>query len=107
MQGEDTFLDALPEPHRAAAWQTLAERCADIDLFIPPTQYFGRRMSERLRIPESRVRVIYDGINLEGYQNSENAAAAECVLPRIPRWVTSPACAAKRALIRWSRRSFN
>ena len=75
LQGEDTFLDALPEPHRAAAWQTLTERCADIDLFIPPTQYFGRRMSERLRLPESRVRVIYDGINLDGYQHSENTAA--------------------------------
>jgi glycosyltransferase involved in cell wall biosynthesis len=76
LQGEDTFLDALPEPHRAAAWQTLAERCADIDLFIPPTRYFGRRMSERLRIPESRVRVIHDGINLDGYQYSDSAAPA-------------------------------
>jgi glycosyltransferase involved in cell wall biosynthesis len=67
LQGEDYFLDALPEPHRALAWKTLAERCADIDLFIPPSQYFARLMRERLELPEQRVRVIYDGINLDGF----------------------------------------
>jgi glycosyltransferase involved in cell wall biosynthesis len=68
LQGEDTFLDSLPESHRALAWRTLAERCADIDLFIPPTRYFGDRMGKRLNLPPERVRVIYDGINLEGYE---------------------------------------
>jgi glycosyltransferase involved in cell wall biosynthesis len=67
LQGEDTFLDALPESHRALTWRALAERCADIDLFIPPTNYFGNLMQERLNLPPERVRVIYDGINLEGY----------------------------------------
>jgi glycosyltransferase involved in cell wall biosynthesis len=70
LQGEDTFLDAMPESHRALTWQTLAERCADIDLFIPPTEYFSRRMGERLRLPPVRVRVIYDGINLDGYETA-------------------------------------
>lgn len=70
LQGEDTFLDALPESHRALAWKTLAERCADIDLFIPPTQYFGRLMRERLQLLEHRVCVIFDGINLDGYAPS-------------------------------------
>lgn len=70
LQGEDTFLDGLPESHRALAWKTLAERCSDMDLFIPPTRYFGRLMRERLNLPEHRVRIIFDGINLEGYQPS-------------------------------------
>ncbi|HEX3798187.1 MAG TPA: glycosyltransferase [Verrucomicrobiae bacterium] len=68
LQGEDYFLDALPDSHRALTWQTLAGRCKDIDLFIPPSRYFGDRMSERLRLPASRVRVIHDGINLSGYE---------------------------------------
>lgn len=67
LQGEDTFLDSLPESHRALTWKTLAERCADIDLFIPPTRYFGDRMCKRLNLPPERVRVIFDGISLEGY----------------------------------------
>jgi glycosyltransferase involved in cell wall biosynthesis len=68
LQGEDSFLDALPDDVRFLAWKTLTERCADIDLFIPPTRYFGERMSERLKLPAERVRVIYDGINLHGYE---------------------------------------
>ena len=72
LQGEDTFLDALPEPHRAFAWQTLAERCADIDLFIPPTQLFRpTACANGSSCPRNRVRVIYDGINLDGYETAQ------------------------------------
>jgi glycosyltransferase involved in cell wall biosynthesis len=79
LQGEDTFLDSLPDSHRALAWKTLAERCADIDLFIPPTNYFANLMRERLNLPAERVRVIYDGINLDGYAPA--VAAFEPSLP--------------------------
>ena len=71
LQGEDTFLDSLPESHRALAIRTLAERCADIDLFIPPTNYFAERMRVRLNLPAERVRVIFDGINLDGYAEDQ------------------------------------
>lgn len=81
LQGEDTFLDALPEPHRAMAWKTLAERCEDIDLFLPPTKYFSRLMGGRLGIPESRLRVVYDGINLDGYQNAASATSDSKTAP--------------------------
>ena len=73
LQGEDTFLDALPESHRALTWKTLAERCADIDLFIPPTHYFANAMRPRLNLPPDRVRVIYDGINLDGYEQFQDS----------------------------------
>ena len=71
LQGEDAFLDGLPESHRARTWQTLAERCRDIDLFLPPSDYFGRLMSQRLDLPAEKVRVVHDGINLDGYENIE------------------------------------
>jgi len=68
LQGEDSFLDALPEETRAAAWQTLAERAADVDLFLAPSHYFGGLMAVRLNLPEDRVRVVPNGIQVEGYQ---------------------------------------
>lgn len=68
LQGEDTFLDALPESQRAACWQTLAERAADVDLFVAPSRYFGDAMRERLSLPADRVRVVHNGINLDGYE---------------------------------------
>jgi glycosyltransferase involved in cell wall biosynthesis len=67
LQGEDSFLDALPESHRAACWRLLAERAAHVDLFIAPSRYFGNLMRERLELPAERVRVVHNGINLDGW----------------------------------------
>ena len=70
LQGEDGFLDALPESHRGRAWQAVAERCRDIDLFISPSQYFAGVMRARLSLPAERTRVVYGGINLDGYADA-------------------------------------
>lgn len=68
LQGEDSFLDALPEPHRATAWATLAERAADVDLFVAPSRYFAELMARRLGLAPERVRVVPNGIDLAGYE---------------------------------------
>jgi glycosyltransferase involved in cell wall biosynthesis len=68
LQGEDSFLDALPEGVREKAWQVLAERAAEIDSFIAPSFYFADLMSKRLKIPRDKIKVIYNGISLEGFQ---------------------------------------
>jgi glycosyltransferase involved in cell wall biosynthesis len=67
LQGEDWFLDALPTPDRALAWQTASERAADVDLFIAPSRYFADLMQARLKLAPERVRVLPNGLNLEGY----------------------------------------
>jgi glycosyltransferase involved in cell wall biosynthesis len=67
LQGEDWFLDALPEPDRAQAWQTAGERAADVDLFISPSRYFAELMQRRLKVAPKRMRVMYNGLNLDGY----------------------------------------
>lgn len=68
LQGEDAFLDGLPDSHREAAWQLLRERCADVDHFIAPSRYFGDLMTRRLALPAEKVSVVYNGISLEGYE---------------------------------------
>jgi glycosyltransferase involved in cell wall biosynthesis len=67
LQGEDFFLDSLPEPHRGACWKTLAERSEDVDLFIAPSRYFAELMQRRLGFASERVKTVYNGINLDGY----------------------------------------
>jgi len=67
LQGEDAFLDSLPESHRAAAWKLVSERAADVDLFIAPSRYFADLMVRRLGLDPARVKVVHNGINLEGY----------------------------------------
>jgi glycosyltransferase involved in cell wall biosynthesis len=67
LQGEDSFLDSLPESHRELAWNTLTQRVADVSLFIAPSRYYAERMVARLKLNQDRVCVIHNGINLEGY----------------------------------------
>ena len=71
LQGEDAFLDGLPESHRAACWQALAERARDVDLFIAPSRYFAELMTRRLDLDSAKVKVVYNGINLEGYASGD------------------------------------
>jgi len=67
LQGEDTFLDSLPEAVRPMAWGLISERCRDVDLFIAPSHYFAELMTRRLELNEGRVQVIYNGIRLDGF----------------------------------------
>lgn len=67
LSGEDTFLDALPDAVRDAAWDTLAERSRGVDLFLPPSRYYADLMARRLRLRSNQVRVLANGIKLEGF----------------------------------------
>ena len=71
LQGEDGFLDSLPDSHREAAWRLVGERAADVDLFLAPSRYFADLMTRRLGLNPERVRVIHNGISLEGYSAGE------------------------------------
>jgi glycosyltransferase involved in cell wall biosynthesis len=67
LQGEDTFLDDLPEPDRSYAWRVLAERAQAIDAFIAVSRYYAGVMGERAHLPPGRVHVVPNGILLNGY----------------------------------------
>ncbi len=67
LQSEEAFLDAIPEPWGSRSWQMLAERGRDVDGWISPSRYFADRMTRRLGLPRDRVKVVPNGINLDGY----------------------------------------
>ena len=48
-----------------------------MDLFIAPSRYFGDLMRERLGLPADRVRVVYNGINLDGYGDEGRGVKSE------------------------------
>jgi len=73
LQGEDSFLDALPEPHRASAWELVARRTAEVDVLVAPSRYFAKRMTQRLGLEPGRVKVVHNGINLDGYTPATTA----------------------------------
>ena len=68
LQDEDGFLDGLGEPYAKQAWEMLAERSKDIDVFISVSKYYANVMRERLKLGAERVQVVYMGISLDEYE---------------------------------------
>jgi glycosyltransferase involved in cell wall biosynthesis len=79
LQGEHAFLDGLPEPYRSQCWQELADRLREADSCIAPSRFFADLMSARLRLSNDRVKVVFNGINLEGYEPAPASPSAPAI----------------------------
>ncbi|HYF51187.1 MAG TPA: glycosyltransferase family 4 protein [Planctomycetota bacterium] len=79
LQGEDSFVDGLPEPHRTKAWETLIARAAEIDAFIPVSRYYGEVMRERMKLEADRIKPVWNGIDVSGYTPSEREPEAPTI----------------------------
>lgn len=67
LAGEDSFIDSLPTVQREGSWNLLRQRAVDIDAFIPVSHYYGGVMRKRLDLPENKIFVIHNGIDISGY----------------------------------------
>lgn len=67
LQGEDGFLNSLQEPHRSACWREMGERLGEIGPVVAPSRFFADRMERGLGLEGGLVRVISNGISLNGY----------------------------------------
>jgi glycosyltransferase involved in cell wall biosynthesis len=66
-QGEDSFLDGLPEPFKTECWAELRARLKDADRLVAPSQFYADLMRQRLDAPDLRIEIMPNGIDLEGY----------------------------------------
>jgi len=66
-QGEDSFLDGLPEPYRSQCWAELNARLTDADLIVAPSKFYADLMRRRLDAPDLRIEIMHNGIDLDGY----------------------------------------
>jgi len=67
LQGDDIFLEALPEAYRRQALGLIRDHCREMDGFIATSAYYADFMAEYLAIPRVRVHVVYPGLNLAGH----------------------------------------
>jgi glycosyltransferase involved in cell wall biosynthesis len=67
LQDEDGFLDGLGH-YSERCWSELKERASDIDLFISVSRYYADAMCSRLGISQEKVKTVYTGISLEGFE---------------------------------------
>jgi glycosyltransferase involved in cell wall biosynthesis len=67
LQGDDVFLDSLPEPHRGQAMQLICEHCREVDGFLATCHDYADYMASYFTIPRERIHVVYPGLNLAGH----------------------------------------
>jgi glycosyltransferase involved in cell wall biosynthesis len=65
LQGEDSFLDGLPEPWRTRSWAMMGERARDTAACIAPSRYYAELMGERMGLGADKLRIIPNGVALE------------------------------------------
>jgi glycosyltransferase involved in cell wall biosynthesis len=67
LQGDDIFLEALPDEFRKKAIGLIQEHCAEIDGFVATSAYYADFMADYLAIPRTKIDVVYPGLNLAGH----------------------------------------
>lgn len=68
LQGEDLFLNGLPEPYRAQAFELIQEQLEHVDLFLSVSEYYAEFMPRYLGVPAEKIEVVPLGINPDGFE---------------------------------------
>ncbi|MBI3821199.1 MAG: glycosyltransferase family 4 protein [Planctomycetes bacterium] len=77
LQGDDIFLEMLPEPHKSKAIDLISKHCQEMQGFIATSRSYADFMSGYLRIPREKIDVVYPGINLKGHGSSFSARSVD------------------------------
>lgn len=78
-QGEDTFLDSLPEPYRAQCWATMSRHLAAADVLLAPSRFYAEFMRRRLGLVAGSIETVHNGIALDGYGVADAAPATPTI----------------------------
>ena len=68
LQGEDLFLEGLPEPYRSESLKLIRDNVKHVERFLAVSRYYAEFMPGYLGIPEEKMRLAPLGINLQGYE---------------------------------------
>ena len=67
VQGDDLFLEQLPEPWRTQSLDLIRASTKDVDLFIAVSEFYVDVMNSYLGIPREKIRVVPLGITMDGH----------------------------------------
>ena len=68
LQGEDVYLDGLPEPYRAKAYNELRRQAKSVNLFVAPCRDHARALAGRVGQTVQNIAVVHPGIRIEDLQ---------------------------------------
>lgn len=67
LQGDDVFLESLPEPYKSQALAEIRKLVEHIAAFLTHSRYYANFMSEYLGIPIEKFRIVPLGIDTRGF----------------------------------------
>jgi glycosyltransferase involved in cell wall biosynthesis len=67
LQGDDIYLDFLPDNHRGAAMDLIRRNSTAIDGYVTTSTYYADFMATYLGLPRERIHVVLPGLNLRGH----------------------------------------
>jgi glycosyltransferase involved in cell wall biosynthesis len=73
LQGDDIYLESLPEPARTECLGLIRDHCREMDGFIATSAYYADFMSGYFSIPRQRIDVVRPGLNLHGHGGERSA----------------------------------
>jgi len=81
LHGDDVFLDALVEPYRSEATQLLQRLLKEADGFLVNSRYYADHMAAYLDIVPDRIHRVPLGVDVTGFADKVEDAAAGAVRP--------------------------
>ena len=77
LQGDDIFLEELPEPYKSRAFKEIHRLVADIDGFIVFTKFYADFMSDYLDIPRDKFHIVPLGLDTSDFPTGDSSADDE------------------------------
>ena len=85
LQGDDVFLDSLPELFRAQCIDRIKSLTEQVDGFIVHSEFFRNYMSDYFAIPLEKIHVTPLGIDVSEYEESDAVQRSGTVLGYLAR----------------------
>ncbi len=67
LQGEDSFLDTLPEPHKTKAWDAFRANNGSVARYLATSDYYRGVMKGRLGLADAHIVTVRNGMDFTGY----------------------------------------
>ena len=80
LQGEESFVEGLPEPYRVQTLELLRKNARSVDLFIATGESYARKMAALLSVPAEKIRVVRTGLDAESFPVNGKRPRAPFVL---------------------------
>ena len=92
LQGEDLFLEGLPEVHRKESIRLIREHADAVDAFIAVSHFGARSMANYLGINIDRIHVVPLGINFDGFEPADRKDSEPFTIGYLARITPEKGC---------------